>query len=248
MIKSISTSIWISLKTLRLNFVQYLMLVIIFPATYLIVSIASSNGSNSIVDYGVGLFCSMAISIFINMQAASIALSNGIATIEMYATFKVRPICVFLGQSIFHFLLMVPFALALVVFAYCSGSDVNLIAFLGVMLLSFMFLSFTSIALGGLISNPNLASPVINMLYMFIVMITPLYNDANSVSTLGRLLYSVNPFSHYTSLVYSCFSKPVICPTFISVAVIGLITAIFAALSVKRWKNATAVEKLNVLA
>lgn len=131
MIKPISTSIWISLKTLRLNFVQYLMLVIIFPATYLIVSIASSNGSNSIVDYGVGLFCSMAISIFINMQAASIALSNGIATIEMYATFKVRPICVFLGQSMFHFLLMVPFALALVVFAYCSGSDVNLIAFWG---------------------------------------------------------------------------------------------------------------------
>ena len=247
MLKAVSTSIWISVKTMRLNFMQYLMMVIVFPATYLIISIVSSGGLKSAADYALGLFCSMSISIFINMQSASIALSNGITTIEMYATFKVRPIFVFLGQSIFHFIMMLPFAFALAALALLSGIAINLPALLGVLILSFLFLSFVSIVVGGIIPNPNMAGPIINMLYMVIVMITPLYNDLSSVSNTSRILYSLNPFSHYTSLLYSCFNKPPVCPPYISIAVLFGLTVIAAIISVKRWKNAAAVEKLNVL-
>lgn len=91
------------------------------------------------------------------MQSASIALSNGITTIEMYATFKVRPIFVFLGQSLFHFIVMLPFALALAALALLSGIAINSPALLGVLILSFLFLSFVSIVVGGIIPNTNMA-------------------------------------------------------------------------------------------
>ena len=246
MIKAIFTSAWINIKTLRFNFLQYFMLVMIFPCTYLIISVVSSGGANGLSSYGVGLFCSMLISMFVNMQAAGIAQSVGITVMEQYAAFKVKPIFVFLGQSVFHMMLILPFAAAILVFALCFGMAVSGAGFVLALLLSAVFLTFVSIVIGGLIPNPNLASPVINMLYMVIIMITPLYNDIGGMQGAVRTLYALNPFSHIVSLFSWSLGNGALCSPYISAAVLLALALLAALASIKRWGRAAAAEKLSV--
>ncbi len=45
MLHTISTSMWINFKNLRLFLLQYLMLVIIFPSSYLLISLTSTGSA-----------------------------------------------------------------------------------------------------------------------------------------------------------------------------------------------------------
>lgn len=243
--RSILTSAWISLKTLRFQFLQYFMLVVLFPLTYLAISLAP-GGEQDLTGYATALFCSMAISMFVNMQAASIAMSNGVTVMEQYATFKVRPIRVFLGQSLFHACLVLPFACALPVLAVCTGTEVQVLPFAATLAVSLVFLTFVSIVIGSLIPNPNIASPVINMLYMVIVMVTPLYRDLAVLGGTARTLYALNPFAHMVSLFLWSFGRGTLTAPWVSLAVLLTVAAVAAWLSIRRWRHATAAEKLNL--
>ena len=59
MLHTISTSMWINFKNLRLFLLQYLMLVIIFPSSYLLISLTSTGSAQPTEVYSIGLFTSM---------------------------------------------------------------------------------------------------------------------------------------------------------------------------------------------
>lgn len=246
MLHTISTSMWINFKNLRFFLLQYLMLVIIFPSSYLLISLASAGGAQPIEVYSIGLFTSMLFSLFINMQASTIANSNSITTIEQYATFKVRPLFVHIGGCAYHALVGLPFLIVLIVINLIAHTGINVIMLIASMVLAFLFLSVTSMVLGGLFRNPNIASPVINMLYMLIVMITPFYTELDSISQSARIAYCFNPFAHVTSLIGGCFGQPVLCDPLISAAILLVLIFILGLISVKRWYSSNAAEKLGV--
>ncbi len=246
MLHTISTSMWINFKNLRFFLLQYLMLVIIFPSSYLLISLASTGSAQSIEAYSIGLFTSMLFSLFINMQASMIENSNSITVIGQYATFKVRPLFVHIGGCVYHALVGLPFFIVLLVISFTSHTDINVILLIVSLALAVLFLSAASMVLGGLFRNPNIASPVINMLYMVIVMGTPFYTDLAGISQSARLAYCFNPFAHATSLIGGGFGQPMLCDPLLSAAILFLLSFILGALSVKRWYSSHAAEKLGV--
>lgn len=100
--------------------------------------------------------------------------------------------------------------------------------------------------LGGLFRNPNIASPVINMIYMIIMMITPFYGDYGREGGVMRLLYSLNPFAHVVSLIAGSFGKEMLTKPFVSAVVLLPLTAVLFLLAVKRWYRSRAPEKLSL--
>lgn len=62
MVRTISTSMWINFRNLRFFLLQYLMLVIIFPVSYLLISLTSAGSVMDRGTYSTGLFTSMLIS------------------------------------------------------------------------------------------------------------------------------------------------------------------------------------------
>ena len=66
MLHTISTSMWINFKNLRLFLLQYLMLVIIFPSSSLLISLTSTGSAQPTEVYSIGLFTSMLFSLFTN--------------------------------------------------------------------------------------------------------------------------------------------------------------------------------------
>lgn len=246
MLHTISTSMWINFKNLRFFLLQYLMLVIIFPSSYLLISLTSTGTAQPTEVYSIGLFTSMLFSLFINMQASMIANSNSITAIEQYATFKVRPLFVHMGGCAYHALVGLPFFIVLLVISFISHRGINILLLLASLALAILFLSAASMVLGGLFRNPNIASPAINMLYMVIVMVTPFYSDLAALSQPARLAYCFNPFAHATSLIGGSFGQPMLCDPLISAAILFLLTTILGALSVKRWYSSHAAEKLGV--
>ncbi len=246
MLHTISTSMWINFKNLRFFLLQYLMLVIIFPSSYLLISLASSNSAQPIEAYAIGLFTSMLFSLFINMQASMIANSNSITAIEQYATFKVRPLFVHVGGCAYHSLLGLPFFVILIIINLAANADMDVPLMIASVVLAVLFLSAVTMVLGGLFRNPNIASPVINMLYMIIAMITPFYTQLDAISQSAKLAYCFNPFAHVTSMIGGAFGQPMLCDPLISAAILLVLTFVLGALSIKRWYNCYAAEKLGV--
>lgn len=191
-LSSVTTSIWINSKNLRMNFLEYLMLVILFPLTYLIISITSSESIDIMMKIS-GLCLSVMISLFVNMQGTLVANTNTITTRELYASYGVKPINVFDGISVFHSIMSLPLIIVVVIVSLLRGNSINAFQLIIWLLIAFTFLSELSILLGGLIRNPRIATPTISMIYMILIIICPLYYSV----PISKKILLINPFSWF---------------------------------------------------
>lgn len=246
MLHTILTSTWINFKNLRFYALQYLMLVVIFPCSYLMISLVSSGADKGVGLYTAGLFVSMLMSLFINMQASSIASSNNISTLELYATYKVRPLFVHIGGCVYHAIISIPFFIITLLVNMMDHAMPDVSLLLITFILMILVLSGLSMVLGGLFHNPNIASPMINMLYMVVVMITPLYGNLSGIDGIMRFVYCLNPFSHILSLLEGGFQRGMLCNPLISIFYLTLLTIILGLLSRRRWYRCYAAEKLGL--
>lgn len=240
------TTIWIDFKSLRFNFMNYLMLVVIFPLSYLVVNLTSSSKGTNIRTALTGMLISMLMSMFINMFTSQVASSNTIEAIELFSMYKVKPLTVFMGHGLFHWILSSILMIPSIMIIGFSGFKLNILAICLFYILSFLFLYYTSLMLGSLIKNPNFAQPLINLIYMILIMITPIYVDPAKMSFMTRSIYSINPFSHFVWLFYSISyaTNPGIIFSIIYLVIFTLICALFVH---KKWDKRYAVEKLSLI-
>lgn len=243
---TVKTSTWINFKNLRFFALQYLMLVVIFPCSYLMISLISSDAQQSAGAYTIGLFISMVMSLFVNMQASSIASSNNISTLELYATYKVRPLFVHSGGCVYHALISIPLFIIVILANLLGNAFVNVWLLLVTFGLSILLLSCFSMVLGGIFHNPNIAAPMINMIYMVLMMITPLYGDLSNLHGILRIAYCLNPFSHICSLMEGSFGMGMLCNQVVSIIYLSVLTVLFSFMAYKRWYRCYAVEKLGI--
>jgi len=236
---------WVNIKTLRFNFTQYLMLVIVFPLSYLIINLISGS-HNSLIHSITGILISMIFSLFINLQANLVATSNNTSVIELYAVYQATPIYVFIGQCSLHFLMTLPLILAAGCAMYLQVEFISIWKLVLWIITTLFFFFFVSIFLGSILKNPNLATPVINLIYMLIIMITPIYNNFYEMKFITKILYSFNPLSHIVSLWYWCFNLKKLANSWISFIILYGIALLLGFFDYRRWKEAKAVEKLNV--
>lgn len=134
----------------------------------------------------------------------------------------------------------------IIIIAMVNRYEINMFYIVLWMIISFVFLAFLSIYMGGLIRNPNLANPIINTLYMIIVMFTPLYNDIANVSKTVKIFYLINPMTHIVSLFRKGMGMPEMCKPFISIIILSVLTILLIRKCYIRWKDAKAIEKLNL--
>lgn len=243
--KTLGTTIWLQAKSLKLNIMNYLMLVIIYPISYLIITIVSGNGEQNIY-YITGIFTSIFISLFINMEAVQIANQNSIEMAEIYAVYNVSRIHVFWGQCIYHMLLLLPILLLDVAVLLSLGAKLYMLFFIAYIVISFFLMSLLAIAIGSLIRTPQIASALINMLYMVIVMVTPIYNNVSEMTKTCKLIYAINPFTHMCSLYYGSLGLDTIVSPFVSLIYIIVLCIVLYFYVDRSWKNRGAIEKLNM--
>lgn len=242
---TILPTIWVDVKGLRMSFMQYLMLVVIFPLSYLIIN--TSGGTSNHLYNVTGMLISMLMSLFINMQATLVASSNNVTIIETYSVYKVKPLMVFLSQCLLHFLMSIGIFIVSEIILVSYGVRPQIIKLIVWLIIAFVFLHAVSVALGSVLKNPNMAGAIINLLYMILVMITPLYSSTEGISTTGRIFYLLNPFSHLISLLYWSNDMKPLCSFWISILILALLTIVLDIFTYKRWNNAHAIEKLTLL-
>lgn len=222
------------------------MLVVIFPISYLVISIASGTGEQNIY-YVTGIFTSIFISLFINMEAVQIANQNNIEMAEIYAVYNVGRLHVFWGECLYHLLLLLPILILDLVILVFLGARLNILYLVVYIVASFFLMSLLSITIGSLIKNPHIAVALISMLYMIIVMLTPIYSDVSQMSETTKLLYSINPFTHMCSLYYWALELETIVAPIISLIYTAVLCSILSFYVNRTWKDRGAVEKLNIM-
>lgn len=244
MYNTILVSLKINFKSLRMSALNYIMLVIIFPFSYLAIALTSSDNALPTIIKVSGAVMSMLFSLFINMQATLVSNSNNITIRETYAVYGVKPVIVFISQCLFHTILSLPIILSAVIVLVFSLDSFSIISFSIWFILSILFLSTISLLLGMSLKNPQIASPCINLTYMILISVTPLYNPLNSIDA----FYLWNPLTHIINLFYSAFgSNYIFCDTLLSVMIlVGCIcVSIFFILHQK--KKLYGNEKLTIL-
>lgn len=233
-------------KKMRFELMYYIMLVLVFPLSYLIVAV-SSDKNEKIWVYVVGMYVSMLISLFINLQAAHISATNTIEIIESYSVYKVSPLDEFVGESAFHALISFFLLIPAILMIYLTGNNIMIFRLIIFLFITFYFMHELSVFLGSLIANPNIANPLINLLYMIIIMITPLYTSIENTSGITKWIYFFNPISHikwmfdYAVGVDLWFPK---CVSYFYLFIIGICMMLW---NKKRWTNMTAIEKLTII-
>lgn len=228
-----------------MNFVMYLLLVILYPLTYLVIGYMAGNAQNNFAEYFISYFVSMAMSMFLNMQSTVIATSNQITTIELYKTYNTNPFYVFLGLSLFHiFLLSFVIAPLFVTGLFLVGFSTW--QFLLTLLISLLFLALLSMFIGGLIKNPNIASPISNMIYMIAIIITPLYAQYSDLLAEKHTFASLNPFMHMLSMYRSAFGLDHLFTFVHSCVLLTFLTLVLVIYATKRWLTATASERISI--
>lgn len=219
------------------------MLVIIFPVSYLIIALTSSAGRLPIITQVVGIIMSMLFSLFINMQAPLIANANNITIRETYAVYNVKPIIVFIGQCLFHIILSLPLILLGIVVIFLLVGQMSILYFLLWLILSFIFLSSFSIFLGMMLKNPQVASPIINVIYMLAISITPLYLGSDHY----KALYLLNPLTHIINLFYCIFNKSLFCSAALSISILLILSFIMSIVIYNLLRTNSCVEKLTII-
>ncbi len=241
-LSSVFTTVWINRKNLKMNFLEYLMLVILFPLTYLVVSITSSDSLN--LKYKVsGMFISVIISLFVNMQGSLIANANLITTRELYATYGVKPIHVFDGISIFHLIVVFPMFLLTTLLCFFSGCNIRYFHLAISIITVFLFLSSLSKLLGGLIKNPQIATPIISMCYMIIMIISPIYY---SVSANSHIIW-FNPFAWLCESIRTSFGMGSAYSFELMTSSLLIISIVFRIVSIRIFNDSGAIEKNTII-
>lgn len=243
--RTFGTTVWLQAKSLKMNIMNFLMLVIIYPISYLVISVVSGTGEQNIY-YVTGIFTSIFISLFVNMEAVQIANQNSIELAEIYAVYNVSRIQVFCGECLYYMLLLLPILILDVIVLLFLGAKLCLAYLIVYIVVSFFLMSLLAIAIGSLIKTPQIASALINMLYMIVVMVTPIYNDVSEMTQASKLLYSINPFTHMCSLYYWALGLDTIVSPVVSLVYIVILCIILYFYVNRSWKNRGAIEKLTI--
>lgn len=244
MYNTILVSLKINFKSLRMSALNYIMLVVIFPVSYLAIALASSNNTLLTITKVSGAVLSMLFSLFINMQATLVSGSNDITIRETYAVYGVKPLVIFISQCLFHTILSLPIIFVAVMIISFSTNYFSLLSFLLWLVLSILFLSSTSVLLGMILKNPQIANPCINLTYMMLISITPLYSPLNNINN----AYLWNPLTHSVNLFYSNFgTEYVFCNTLLSTVVLLGYICVAVLLILKEQKKSYGNEKVTIL-
>lgn len=225
---------------------QYFMLVIVFPFTYLVVNISANGFQNVPGFYFIGFFTSLIMSLFVNMQAQLVSTSRNVTTIEMYRCLNVEPIYVYIGQCIVHALYAVPAFVLMIILIGVRSYSISVLSLMASIILSLWFRSFFAIFVGSLIKNPNLASPMVSLLYMLFVMITPLYTNLANLNSTIKMVYLFNPFTHIHVLLSEACGVNTGSNIYISIVVLSILSILLTIFSFKHCSSFTAEERLNV--
>jgi ABC-type polysaccharide/polyol phosphate export permease len=234
------------MRKLRFQGIYYLMLVVVFPLSYLVINMMGKSGKDIIV-YAIGMYISMMLSLFINMQATLVSGANRIEMMEYYSVFKIDPQDEFLGESIFHATLSLILLILMSFIIVLSGSGTVNFRLIPWFALCIFLMHQISVFMGGLFANPNIASPIINLLYMVIIMSSPVYILPSDLTVKAAYGYFINPFSHVIWLLYYAFGAEPCVPELLSWTYPLALGLVLHFLNNKRWRMATAIEKLTVL-
>jgi hypothetical protein len=240
------TTVIINLKTLRFNFMNYFMLVFLFPFSYFVIYMLGSKGKTPAINYIVGMFLTMLLSMFINMFATLVSSANRVELFEMFKTYQVDTLDVFRGEGIFHMILSLFLLIVGVVIAVFNGFRPDILKLCFLQMLFFAFLTELGIFIGGLLRDPNMAQAFINCFYMLVVILTPVYQSPDSLGKI-QYIYSINPIAHIGWLYYWSFGgkKGYVEPA-AGIVYLLLLTLILIWFNNKRWSKAVSREKIGI--
>lgn len=241
------TTVYINYKSLRFNLMHYLMLVVVFPLSYLVMNIIASNGKISITQTVIGAYTSMIISLFFNLFAIQVSSANEIQILELYRTAKVKVLEIFCGNGLFYTLLSVFMFIVMVLITAFNSIEFNLFRLVLCQIICFSLLSTLGIVIGSLIRNPSMAGPIINLIYMICVIVTPIYLAPYRVDGILKHLYFINPLSHVVWINYWGYDQYNGIELIKSIAYILLVVILGWIYIFKRWNNTYSTEKKNII-
>lgn len=198
-LNSIKSIVSLEFKTLRFNFFNVLLSILIVPLSFLVINVANSTSNLPLLL--IGLIVSSLMGNFLINYSQRISNIVSIQVLELYSTWGVSTKTLALSIAIFHSLVAVPLVLIITIILIFLGISINWFLYITGLIISLIFLALSGAFMGSNIKNPNMALALNSYLYYILTMITPIYYPAPVSLKIYNIINKINPLSHIIEML-----------------------------------------------
>jgi ABC-2 type transport system permease protein len=233
------------LKGLRLFKTHLFMMLVLLPASYMIVILLSRNATESELSYQLsGFAIATLIGSFVSLLANRVSNMMQAEVLELYAALPVSTLEIVAAQVATYLFLALPQTLAALALSATLADSVRMGLVVTGMIASVAMLALLGVTLGMVIRNPYVAQGVLPLLGWILLLGSPIYYDSERIRGVFLAFSLINPVTHALNVIRVPLGFPQITPLGYSYVYIGIIVTVLLIYSLRRAKKLYMLEKL----
>ena len=185
-------------KTLRMNFLNVILSILIIPMSFLVINIA--NNANIIILL-LGLIVSSLMGNFLVSYSQRITNIVSIQVLELYSTWGISTQILALSIGIYHVIVSIPIIVVVTLILLMIGTNINWLYYLIGICMTIIFMGTFGGVIGTNIKKPNKALAVNSYMYYLLTMITPIYYETVNNYRVYNIVNILNPISHLVNIL-----------------------------------------------
>ena len=198
----IFTAIEMEFKSLRIYWLQLLIVVFVMPFSYAFIVLISGNLQGASLNYLLsGYIVSTLISTFINMLGMRITNMRQVEVLELYSTYAISFPAIVVSECLSYVLITTPIVLVVLGYIVLSSQSINWLLLVCGVLLTLVFLLLFSVYLGLAMKNMFIANGLFQVITWILILLAPIYYNLETLSPIFKGILLINPITHLLNMV-----------------------------------------------
>jgi len=198
----ISTAIEMEFKSLRIYWLQLLIVVFVMPFSYAFIILISGNLQGASVNYLLsGYIISTIISTFINMLGMRITNMRQQEVLELYSTYAISFPTIVISECLAYVLITLPIVLIVLGYIVATSQVINWLLLICGVLLTIVFLLLISVYLGLAMKNMFIANGLFQVITWVLILLAPIYYNFETLNPIFKGILLINPVTHLLNMV-----------------------------------------------
>ena len=198
----IITAIEMEFKSLRIFWLQLLIVVFVMPFSYAFIVLISGNLQGASLNYLLsGYIVSTLISTFINMLGMRITNMRQVEVLELYSTYAISFPAIVISECLAYILITTPIVLIVLGYIVFTSQSINWLLLICGVLLTIVFLLLISVYLGLAMKNLFIANGLFQVITWILILLAPIYYNLDPLSSVFKGILLINPVTHLLNMV-----------------------------------------------
>jgi ABC-2 type transport system permease protein len=198
----IATAIEMEFKSLRIYWLQLLIVVFVMPFSYAFIILISGNLQGASLTYLLsGYIVATIISTFINMLGMRITNMRQQEVLELYSTYAISFPTIVISECLSYVLITLPIVLIVLGYIVATAQSIHWLLLICGVLLTIVFLLLFSVYLGLAMKNMFIANGLFQVITWVLILLAPIYYSFEALSPIFRGILLINPITHLLNMV-----------------------------------------------